>query len=810
MKISLKWLSEYIDIQEFWEKPETLGQLLTSKGFEVESIENKAKQYDNVVLGHILKKEQHPDADRLTVCQVSTGGGVVHQIVCGAKNHKAGDRVVVSLPGAVLPGNFEIKKSKIRGVESAGMLCSEVELGIAKESEGIMILPEDAPIGETFAQYYGMDDIVFELKVTPNRADGLSHVGLAREIGALLDRLVRVPKISFQAEGDTQSVVKVELREADECPRYAGRAIRGVRIGPSPAWLKQRLEAVGMSSINNVVDVTNFVMLELGQPLHAFDLRSIKGAKLVIAKSQPGEAFKSLDGTEFKLDGFELMIRDAERNVALAGVVGGQNSGVESDTQDIFVECAYFSAATVRRAARRHGIQTESAYRFSRGVDFANTPQALDRCCDLIVQVAGGKVLGNAYDLYPKPLVRKPIAIRIQDVSARLGYAVSAQDFGQWMRRLGCEVQVQGEVFQVTPPSFRHDLEIKEDLVEEYGRLNGYDAIPEVLPASTVAPTPHASAYTLSRMVGRRVQAEGYQQALNFSFVSEKFENQILGDRQKWKAVGLEVASQSVGLKNPLSEDLNVMRVSLLPGLLANVSYNQRYGVESGRFFEIGPTFGRSESGYVEESRLSLVAWGRPVDLWASKEPSNLVLELKTAMENLLRGMGGRNWSWESKTGLPDLLHPGQSATLFYEGKVVGMLGALHPVLLEELKLRQPVALAEFDLSLLVSGQPRAIKVKTPAKFPLVERDLAFLMPEDLPVQEVLSLIRKAAGAQLLSAKVFDVYQGDKLPVGQRSVAIRMQFQNPQSTLTDEQLTAMQAKIIEEAQKKLSISVRAN
>lgn len=807
MKISLKWLSEYVDIKEYLDKPETLAALLTNKGFEVESIDNKAKAFDNVVIGHILKRDQHPDADRLTVCQVSTGGGVVHQIVCGAKNHKADDRVVVALPGAVLPGDFQIKKSKIRGIESAGMLCSEVELAIATESDGIMILPVDAPIGESFAKFYGADDTVFELKVTPNRADGLSHIGLAREIAALLGKQVCQPLPQLSLSGNTQDLIKVELRETLDCPRYTGRVIKGVRVQPSPIWLKRRLEAVGLNSINNVVDVTNFVMMELGQPVHAFDTRFLKGSKIVVAKAQPAETFQSLDGTEIKLDGFELMIRDGERNIALAGVVGGKNSGVLDDTVDLFIECAYFSASAVRRASRRHGIQTDAAYRFSRGVDPDNTSRALDRTCELIVQVAGGQALDHAWDIYPNPIIRPAIEIQIDYVSQRLGYEVKTDNFIQWMNRIGCTTKEFENKIEVTPPSFRHDIEIKEDLIEEYGRLNGYDQIPERLPMTQVSPTNHAPQYLHSRMVGRRLQAEGFQQAMNFAFVSRQYENDVIGDRTKWKSVGLDIPAESIQLKNPLSEDLNVMRVSLLPGLLSNVSHNQRYGLESGRLFEVGFAFERTDTGYAEDWRLGLVMWGQAQDLWGAAQTTPLILDLKSAVENLLKGINGRNWSWETKES-PECVHPGQSASLFYEGKMVGFIGTLHPALLDKLKLKAPVAVAEFDLAALTSGQPRVAKSKTPSKFPMVERDLAFVMPKDLAVADVMAAIKKSVGQQLVSSRVFDVYEGDKVAQGMRSVAFRMIYQDPSATLTDEQLMGLQTKIIDDVSKKFGIQVR--
>ncbi|RYZ70500.1 MAG: phenylalanine--tRNA ligase subunit beta, partial [Proteobacteria bacterium] len=505
MKISLRWLSDYIDINDYFAKPQDLAALLTSAGLEVESIENLAKNFEHVVVGNILKKETHPGADRLTVCQVSTGEGKVHQIVCGAKNHSAGDNVVVALPGAVLPGNFAIKHSKIRGVESGGMLCSETELGMKAENDGILLLPKDAPVGQSFAKYMGYDDILLELKVTPNRADCLSHFGLAREVATLLGREVKFPIESLVEDGgSTRDQIKLDLKASDMCPRYMGRGIAKLKVGPSPTWLKKRLESVGVNSINNVVDCTNFVMLELGQPLHAFDATKIAGRQIIVDRAVAGEKFTTLDGTELTLGGEELTIRDAEKAVVLAGIIGGKNSGVDESTTEIFIEAAYFTPAAVRKTARKFGIETDSSYRYTRGTNPEAVPLALNRAAQLIKQVAGGNVMGSAYDLYPNAIKREPIAITLQTLSDRLGIKVNSDEFVMWMQRLGCETKAthgvgeppHGHAWSVLPPLFRWDLTVDVDIVEEFARLHGYQHIPETIPALSSAPAVHETAFT--------------------------------------------------------------------------------------------------------------------------------------------------------------------------------------------------------------------------------------------------------------------------------------------------------------------------
>ena len=475
MKISLKWLNDYVDIKDYFRKPEELGEILTQAGLELEEITQQGKDLSHVVIGVILEKAKHPDADKLSVCRVTTGEGVVHQIVCGAQNHQANDRVIVALPGAVLPGGFAIKNSTIRGVESGGMLCSFKELGLPPKGDGIVILPGDAPIGKEYAEYAGLDDVNFELKVTPNRADCLSHYGLAREIACLLKKELKPINPVFKINSEsTKKQIQLDVRAADLCLRYTGRYIKGVRVEPSPAWLKNRLESVGLNSINNIVDITNFVMMELGQPLHAFDATAIAGQTVIVDRATLGEKFTTLDGTELKFLGGELTIRDSERALCVAGTIGGMNSGVSGKTNSVFLESAYFLPMSVRKTSRSLGIDTDSAYRFSRGVDPEGALRALDRAVELMLQIAGGEAFSDHHDFYPAPVKKSAISIDIQTVTDRLGFEAQQEKFVDYMKRLGCEVELQnGGQFLVTPPTFRVDIDHEMDLVEEYARLEG-------------------------------------------------------------------------------------------------------------------------------------------------------------------------------------------------------------------------------------------------------------------------------------------------------------------------------------------------
>ncbi|MBK9322719.1 MAG: phenylalanine--tRNA ligase subunit beta [Bdellovibrionaceae bacterium] len=812
MKISLKWLQDFVDVSEFLKKPDELGELLTRAGLEVEETINRAKDYEAVVVGLILEKDKHPDADKLSLCRVTTGEGVVHQIVCGAQNHKTNDRVIVALPGAVLPGNFVIKKAKVRGVESGGMLCSYKELGLANESDGIAILNPAAPIGQPFAEYGGYDDVIFELKVTPNRADCLSHYGLAREIACILGRELKPLESRLSlSDSSTKKQISLEVKNSELCPRYAGRFVSGVTVKESPEWLKKRLEGVGLNPINNIVDVTNYVMMEFGQPLHAFDAKLIEGRKIVVAAAGVSEKFKTLDGTELNLQGSELMIRDSQRPIAMAGVVGGQNSGVNAETTDIFIEAAYFLPMSVRKTSRTHGIETDSAYRFSRGVDPQGVVRAMDRAADLIVQLAGGSAYGDHHDYYPNPVKKTAIEISVKMVSDRLGYEAEEQKFVGFMRRLGCEVSGGSGKYSVLPPTFRFDLEQDMDLVEEYARLHGYENIPESLPVFLASPAFHDKTFMLNMKLGQTLRGQGYSQAFNYSFVSGHGQRKFLGGVEGLKAAGLAVSEEGIKVMNPLNEEMDIMRCSLAMGLFKNLTMNFNYGNHQGRLYEVGPCFYKVESDYKETNRTGIMAWGHLSQLWSKTAEHPLVFEVKAAVEVLLRSLNISSFNWvspQSRSEAPAFLHSGQFAHLLVEGKKVGYLGTLHPVLLEEHKVRVPVAFAELDLDQLYKGQPRSYRFESLSKFPAVERDFAFVMKKSTKVGELIKEIRKIGTGILTKADIFDVYEGDKLEKGQKSVAIRLTFQDKNATLQDQQVVDVSQKIVESLKKQFGVALR--
>lgn len=812
MKISLRWLNDHVDVMDYADRAGELSKILTDAGLEVEAVENRAESFRHVVVGHILSLERHPNADRLTVCQLDVGDGTPRQIVCGAKNHRAGDKVVVTLPGAVLPGDFEIKKSKIRDVESLGMLASESELGLKAEAEGILILPADAPAGTPFATYYGLDDVVFELKITPNRADCLSHLGLARELSCLLDRPLKAASVKLGSDPavHTKTRVPLEVREHGACARYAGRVVDGVKIGPSPAWLKSRLESVGLKSVNNVVDVTNFIMMDLGQPMHAFDIAALSGPRITVALSEPGESFTTLDGTELKLTGDELTIRDGARAVALAGVIGGKKSGVSDTTTAVFLESAHFAMASVRRTARRHGIQTDSAYRFSRGTDPSGVRVALDRAAALVSEVAGGRVAADVWDEYPQPPAQPVIEVTAAYVGERLGYPVTTADLEQCLRRIGAGVEAgAGEILRVTAPAYRVDLEQAADLVEEFGRLKGYDQIPETLPPLQTAPLSYDRGFTFERRVAELARTAGLSQSVNYGFVNARTQGELIGDVARWAAAGLKIADQPVRLKNPLSEDYDVMRTSLLPGLIKNLLHNHRHGQGEGRLFETGFVFSRDGAGYAQDSRFAAVAWGTVTGLWdKDAAEARVFFDLKARLQTILDKLQIGSAQWVAAPNAPELAHPGRAAHVFVEGRNVGFVATLHPRLTMAEKLRGGAAVAELDLAALGRGQPRSPKFKPVPKFPSVERDLAFVLPKTMAAAAVEREVRKVAGPLLQSIGVFDVFSGGTLADDQVSVAFRVVYQDPKETLSDERLTRLQADVVAAVTKKLSVTVR--
>ena len=837
MKISLNWLSKYINLEKY--KTEDLIETLTSAGLEVEQVEDKGENYKHILIGQIDQLTKHPMADRLTLCQVTTSSDVknnIHHIVCGATNHRQGDKVVLAMPGAVLPNGLEIKPVSIKGQQSNGMLCSKEELGFKDKSEGIMILPKDALLGSDFAEYMGLDDVILDINVTSNRADCLSHLGLARELATLLNIPYKPPAVSLQTKSIKNAAISVVMSQKEI--RYAGRVITGVQVQQSPLWLRRRLESVGSSSINNIVDITNFVMLELGQPLHAFDIRCIEGRQIQVDLAKPQELFVTLDSTEIKLDGTETMIRDTQKPLALAGIVGGKNSGVYQDTVDIFIESAVFKSDQIRRTSRKFGIETESSYRFARGVDPDMTLLAMNRACQLIQEVAGGQVQEIFHDFYPQPITRNAIFLNTEEVSSRLGYLVDVHRCCSLLKSLGCKVhfgkedrnldpmnigllkslgcqsqlkEVDANLLTVIPPTYRQDISIKEDLIEEIARLEGYHKIPNGKVLTSGLVRPHAREYLLQRQLNDLVRRQGYQQAVSLAFCSSKVQKQLLGEYQTLLKAGFDISNNPVTLFNPLSQELDIMRQSLLSGLLNVLAHNCRHKINYGRIYEMGYTFQnfdkeKTQEDYDEKWHLGFIAWGHPLSFW-QKDPHPLVLEVKQNITSILKALNITSYQWKTADPVPDFLHPGQTAFLFCEGKNLGYIGTVHPKILKQYKVTLEAVCAELNLDRLLAHFPRKLKAKEFSRLPSVERDLSILVDRNVEVGSILKLISKIGGQYLQSVTLFDIYEDTKTS-NKKSLTFRLTYQKKRTTLEEEEVSQIQTKIIKSLEQKLNIQLR--
>ena len=770
MKFSENWLREVVDVPV---DRDALVHALTMAGLEVEDVTALGESLDHVVVAAIVSAEKHPEADRLQVCRVDAGLSEPLQIVCGAPNARVGIKVPLAMVGANLPGGIAIKAAKLRGVESNGMLCSAKELGIDADASGLLELPADAPVGQSLANYLGLPDASIELKITPNRPDCLSVHGLAHDVAALFGGHVKpVQAQSVPGTGDARRAVRLEA--GADAPRYLGRVVSG--IDPSartPLWMAERLRRGGIRPISAVVDVTAYVMLELGQPMHAFDNDKLVG-DVVVRHAREGESLKLLDGSEPKLDPGFLVIADEARAVAAAGVMGGFDSRVTDATTSVFLESAHFAPAAIMGRARKLGLHTDASHRYERGVDPALPAQALDRATALLLEIAGGTpgpvtVAERLQDI----LEPKPVVLRRARLHRLLGLEVADAAVSRMLTALGMRVESLTDGWRVTAPSSRFDIEREEDLVEEVARIHGYDNIPTHRPSGALALVPDPEERLGDMAVRRQLASRGWFEAVTLAFV----DGELL---ERWGMGG-----QGVALANPLSAELAVMRPSLLPGLLQALSHNRARQQDRIRLFELARTYASD----VETPRLGLVAcgpatteqWGlpaRPMDLY----------DLKGDIEALIAqgGEPGR-WSFDA-AALPAFLHPGRSARVLRDGKPAGFLGSLHPSLAKVLDAGDDILVAELDM--LALGQRRLPKASPIGKFPQVRRDIAVDMPEDVAWATAEAAVRAALGPTLREVRLFDRYVGKGVEAGRKSLAMGLILQDDSRTLTDDDADA--------------------
>jgi len=762
MKLSLDWLKSYV---QFDGTADALAELLVRAGLEVESIESRGADFPNVVVAQIVESAQHPNADRLSVCQVDDGSGHPRQIVCGAKNYKPGDKVPLALPGAVLPGDFKIKTGKLRGVESEGMMCSAKELRLADDAEGLLILPAETEVGTPIAAVFPPDTI-FELEITSNRPDWLSHLGIAREIRAFTGAVVTPPATTVRATATNES--EATISATDRCPFYSVLRIPGVRVAPSPVWLKSRLEACGLRSINNIVDVTNFVMMELGQPLHAFDAARVHGG-LQVRFAKPDEQLVTLDGRDFALGADDLVIADSTSALALAGVMGGDASGVSSSTTDILLESAWFDAPSIRKTARKHGLQTDSSYRFERGVDPDTVLLAAARAASLIVEIAGGvadDVTIVAGALPERPL---PIVLRTDRCRALLGLSIDDDEISRCLTQLGLTQlpTLEGGAQQWQAPGSRSDLSREVDLIEEVVRIAGIDRVPGVVRAVPSASTRADGAYDDIMRVRQSLAGLGFSEARTSTLVS--------------RTVG--AGTPILEVRNPLGDDQSALRSSLIDGLIPAVERNINHAAASIRLFEVGRVFKPADEE--ELSTVAMVMTGRrTIDSWLDKDGTLMDLfDLKGVVEVLLP-------SAKLSSSVDARLAAAWEIQL--AGFVVGVIGILQPSVARAINARGPVLVAEIRLDAIASSAEQRRKFTPLAKFPSTIRDLAVVAPLALSCEEVESVLVDANEPLLAEVAVFDVFTdptGIKLSADRKSLAFSLTFRAAERTLTSEEVS---------------------
>jgi len=768
MRFSEAWLREWVDPDI---STEALAEQLSMAGLEVDSVEPAAPPFNGVVIGEVLVCEQHPDADKLSLCQVDIGSDAPSQIVCGASNVRAGLRVPVATVGAVLPGDFRIKRAKLRGVESLGMICSASELGLAETAEGILELPSVAPVGKDLRDYLALDDQCIDVDLTPDRADCLGLAGVAREVGVLNRAPVSEPKIeSVAPQIDDQFPVTLDAPAA--CPRYLCRILRGIdTAATTPQWIVEKLRRGGVRSISPVVDVTNYVMLELGQPMHGFDLAQLSGG-IRVRMAQAGEALELLDGSTATLRDDTLVIADHDKALAMAGIMGGADSGVTSATRDILLESAFFAPLAIAGKARSYGLHTDSSHRFERGVDSELQHRAMERATALLLQIAGGQPgpvteVNSATDL-PQ---HQPIGLRRARVARVLGVTIDDATIVDILERLGMQLKDTDQGWLVTAPSARFDLAIEVDLIEEIGRIYGYAKIPSSLGSAPVSVALRPEAEFSLAKAKRLLTHRGYLEAITYSFIAKEL------------AAVLTPGEQPIELANPISADMSVMRASIWPGLVQTLQYNLARQQSRVRIFESGLTFVRVDGEIKQQPKLAGLLYGETnVEQWSLPARKADFFDLKADLESLL-GQVADLGEFGFEAAEHPALHPGQSARVLRSGQPIGWIGLLHPAAQKALDVPSGVYLFEIDLLPLRLGKVPHFEALS--KFPAIRRDFALLVDRDLPYERVMDTIRAVAPAIVKDIRLFDVYTGDNIDSSRKSLALSLILQESSNTLTE-------------------------
>ncbi|CNK66410.1 Phenylalanyl-tRNA synthetase beta chain [Yersinia aldovae ATCC 35236] len=794
MKFSELWLREWVNPAI---SSDALAHQITMAGLEVDGIDAVAGEFNGVVVGEVVECAQHPNADKLRVTKVNVGGDRLLDIVCGAPNCRLGLKVAVATVGAVLPGDFKIKAAKLRGEPSEGMLCSFSELGISDDHDGIIELPLDASIGADLREYLYLDDKTIEISVTPNRADCLGIIGVARDVAVVNQLVLTEPDISPVA-ATIKDTFPIRVDAPQACPRYLGRVVKGINIKAStPLWMREKLRRCGIRSIDPVVDVTNFVLLELGQPMHAFDLDRIDG-EIIVRMAAEAEELTLLDGTNAKLSADTLVIADKQRALAMAGIFGGEHSGVNEETQNVLLECAFFNPLSITGRARRQGLHTDASHRYERGVDPALQHKAIERATRLLLDICGGEA-GPVIDVTSEEHLptRATIRLRREKLDRLIGHQVSSKQVSDILRRLGCQVTEQGDNWEAIAPSWRFDMEIEEDLVEEVARIYGYNNIPDAPVRADLVMTKHREADLSLKRVKTLLVDRGYQEAITYSFVDPKI--QAL----------LHPGQEPLVLPSPISIDMSAMRLSLLTGLLTAVVYNQNRQQSRLRLFESGLRFvpdTTADLGVRQDVMLAGVIAGhcfeehwdlarQPVDFYDLKGDLEAILELTGKLSDV-------QFRAESHSAL----HPGQSAAIYLLGERIGFIGVVHPELERKLDLNGRTVVFEVQWNKLADrAVPQASEI---SRFPANRRDIAVVVAENVPAEDILAECKKVGANQVVGVNLFDVYRGKGVAEGYKSLAISLVLQDTARTLEEEEIAATVARCVEALKQRFQASLR--
>jgi len=789
MQFSENWLRQFVNPSL---DSQALSHALTMAGLEVEEMTPAGAVFTKVVIGEIISAEKHPDADRLQVLKVNVGNETL-QIVCGASNARIGLKAPCALVGAALPG-FEIKEAKVRGVESFGMMCSAKELGLAAEATGLLELPNDAPTGQDMREFLSLNDHLFTLKLTPNRADCLSILGIARDVAAITGASLntspesRTGIDSQDIDLSSQKTMAVLVNAPQACPAYFGRVVEGVNArAKTPDWMIRNLERSGVRSISAIVDITNYVLLELGQPMHAFDLSKL-GDHIEVRFAKAGEALKLLNDTEVKLKADDLVIADSSGAIALAGIMGGEPTSVTETTEDIFLESAFFTPDVIAGKARRLGISTDSSYRFERGVDFGNTQNALERATALVLEICGGKA-GNVTQAVTALPTRKTVNLRYARLLSVLGIEIPQKTVGVLLKQLGFEFTETGDGFAVKAPTYRFDIAREEDLIEEIARLHGYDKIPAIKPIAnlSILDAPEA-AWDKASMAGV-LRDFGYQEVVTYSFVDESWERDLMGN------------AAPIALKNPIASNLSVMRSGLWGGLLDALTYNLNRKQERAMLFEIGATYSKLNTAYIEKTCVSGLCYGAAQpEQWSAETRDVDFFDVKATVEALTRGLA------EYRVEAHSALHPGQSARIYVHGKAIGWLGKLHPKWQQHYSLPKNTLLFELEAAPLL--QTKVSAYKEVPKFLPVRRDIAVVVDANLPVQTILDAVADAKIPLLQEMQLFDVYQGKGVAENKKSLAFLILMQDTHKTLIDTEAEVAMAQLLKLLEKQFGAALR--